>query len=243
MQKLSMRPQTAAVTLQELFDRFIAYKKIQNLSPESIVYYGECFRFFTAYCPANTPCAEIDKDVGLGYVQHLREQNPAIKDTSINTYLRAVRAILYYGMEQGYLPRFKLELIRANKELKETYTDEELALLLKKPDVRRCDFTEYRNWVVINYFLATGNRLGTVVNLKIGDIDFEGGMIALTKTKNRKQQLVPLSATMLRILQEYLKHRQGGADDFLFCNQFGRQFTTDGLKSSLSKYNLILPSH
>ena len=90
---------------------------------------------------------------------------------------------------------------------------------------------------MVNYLLATGNRLNTVVNLKISDIDFDGGMIALTHTKNRKQQLVPLSATILRILQEYLKFRQGEANEYLFCNQFGKQFTPDGLKNAVRGYN------
>ena len=81
-----------------------------------------------------------------------------------------------------------------------------ITLLLKKPDIKKCGFAEYRDWVMVNYFLATGNRLLTVMNLKIGDIDFGGGMIALTHTKNRKAQVVPLSQTILRILQEYL-HR------------------------------------
>jgi len=183
MPKLTMQPTTGKITLQEMFDKFIAYKKIQNLSPQSILYYSESYRFFAAYCPGVTPCKEITKDTCLGYIQYLQRSNPNIKGTTINTYLRAVRAILYFGMEQGYLSSFKLQLIKANKELKETYSDEELVLLLKKPDIKKCGFTEYRNWVMVNYLLATGNRLNTVVNLKISDIDFDGGMIDTTRAE------------------------------------------------------------
>ena len=190
MPKLSMQPKTAELTTGELFAKFIAFKKIRNLSHESIGYYEQCFEFFSEYYPASLPCSEITKDVCLGYIQHLQQTRPHLKDTTVNTYLRGIRALVYYGMELGYLPRYKLELIKADKELKETYTDEELALLLKKPDIKQCGFAEYRDWVMVTYFLATGNRLLTVMNLKIGDIDFEGGMIALTRTKNRKAQLV-----------------------------------------------------
>ena len=237
MPKLSMQPKTATITLQSLFDKFIAYKKIQNLSGESIEYYDECFRFFTEYCDPALPCAEISKDICLGYIQHLQETRPNLKSTTINTYLRAVRAILYFGMEQGYLPRFKLELIKSDKELKETYSDEELTRLLKKPDIKKCGFAEYRNWVLVNYLLATGNRLSTVANIRIGDIDFTEGAIVLSKTKNRRQQIIPLSQTMQRILQEYLPYRQGGADDFLFCSQYGKQFAKSGLQTTILRYN------
>ena len=43
---------------------------------------------------------------------------------------------------------------------------------------------------------------------------------------------------MLRILQEYLTSRKG-TDEFLFCNQFGKQFTKNGLKSIMIKYIIV----
>ena len=138
MPKLTMQSTSKDLTLQGVFDKFISFKKIKNLSEESIQYYEECFKFFTEYYPASRPCADITKDICLGYVQHLRETRPGVKDVTINTYLRAVRAILYYAMEQEYLPRFKMELIKAEKEIKETYTDDELARLLKKPNMKQC---------------------------------------------------------------------------------------------------------
>jgi len=102
---------------------------------------------------------------------------------------------------------------------------------------KQCSFTEYRNWVLVNYLLATGNRLGTVINLRIKDINFHDGVVILTKTKNRQQQIIPLSQTLVKILQEYLQYRQGEPEDFLFCNQFGKQFAKDGLKCTMKKYN------
>jgi len=237
MPKLIMQPEIKELTLQTVFDKFIAFKKIKNLSNATISFYAEGFKFFTEYCPADYPCADITKDLYLGYIQHLRETRPKAKDTSINAYLRAVRALLYYAMEQEYLPKFKIELIKAQKEIKETYSDIELARLLKKPSIKQCGFPEYRNWVMVNYLLATGNRLGTVINLRIRDINFHDGVILLTKTKNRQQQIIPLSQTLVKILQEYLQYRQGNPEDFLFCNQFGKQFTKDGLKTTMIKYN------
>ena len=236
MPKLSMQPKTTETTLGELFDKFIAFKKIKNLSEESIIYYEKCYRFFSQYYPAEQPCSGITKDICLGYIQYL-QQNHRLKDLTINTYLRGVRALVYYGMELGYISRFKLELIKADKEIKETYTDAELALLLKKPNIKTCGFAEYRDWVMVNYFLSTGNRVSTVKNIKIEDIDFEGSMITLSRTKNRKQQIAPLSRTMLQILQEYLQYRQGEPSDYLFCSVYGTQFAKDSLQTTIRIYN------
>ena len=43
-----------------------------------------------------------------------------------------------------------IKLYQAGDTIKETYTDEELRVLLQKPNMRKCNFSEYRNWVVIN---------------------------------------------------------------------------------------------
>ena len=93
MRKLTMQPTSADLTLQAVFDKFISFKKIKNLSEVSIDYYEECFKFFTEYYPATSSCSEITKEICLGYVQYLRETRPNVKDTTINTYLRAVLVI------------------------------------------------------------------------------------------------------------------------------------------------------
>ncbi len=64
--------------------------------------------------------------------------------------------------------------------------------------------------------MATGNSASTIFNLKIKYIDFESGFIKLPKTKNRKQQLIPFSKTLSKILSKYLKYGQGVEDDCLF---------------------------
>ncbi|WP_427340272.1 tyrosine-type recombinase/integrase [Caloranaerobacter sp. DY30410] len=140
-------------------------------------------------------------------------------------------------MKLGYLDEFKIKLIRSEKKIKETYSDKELEFLLKKPNMNNCSFAEYRNWVVINYLLGTGNRLSTVVNLKIKDIDFENGLIKIEKSKNRRQQVIPLSKTLERILLEYIQIRRGEPDDYLFCNIYGQKLTTNALSTAIRKYN------
>ena len=93
--------------------------------------------------------------------------------------------------------------------------------LLEKPDIKNCSFSCYKTWVFENYLLGTGNRISTALDLHIGDINFQSGVITLRKTKNRKQQIIPLSNTLADILQEYLQIRGGDDEDYLFCNEYG----------------------
>ena len=73
--------------------------------------------------------------------------------------------------------------------------------------------------------------------LKNKDIDFNSGTIKLCRTKNRKEQIIPMSMTLKNVLKEYVKYRKGESDDYLFCNVNGIRFSENGLKLAIRKYN------
>jgi len=167
----------------------------------------------------------------------LRRRNGTLNNVSINTHLKNIRAFVNYCISLGYTEEFKIKLLRVEKTVKETYTDSELAILLQKPNLKKCNFTEYRNWVFINYLIATGNRVSTIINIKIGDIDFDNNTIILKKTKNKKQQIIPVSTSLKAVLQEYLKYRKGEHDDYLFCTATGTHLNRGTMKTAISNYN------
>lgn len=236
MKKLYIQNGGEEINLKGLFDEFIIAKKCINVSPYTISYYERCFKSFSKYYDVTQPCSSMSLNIVNGYILYLKERDD-VNDITINTNLRGLRAILYYGMEHGYINSFKIHLIRAEKKIKETYTDYELAILLKKPDVKKCSFAEYRNWVIINYLLATGNRLETMANVKIGDIDFNNNEIRLLKLKNRKQYTIPLSAQLGKVLKEYLMYRKGTKDDYLFCSSYGKQISKGTIQTQIQHYN------
>ena len=88
-----------------------------------------------------------------------------------------------------------------------------------------------------NYFLATGNRLRTAINLQIGHLDFENNLVFMGKTKNGRQQLIPMSKSLSEILQEYLIYRKGKADEYVFCDCRGKQLTRDGTTTIINKFH------
>jgi len=140
-------------------------------------------------------------------------------------------------MDEGHLPTFKIKLPKVDKPIKETYTDTELQPLLKKPNVKTCDFTEYKIWVMTNYLIATGNRTSSILNIKICDLDFDNALIQVNKTKNRKAQIIPMSSTLASVLKEFLVYRKGENSDYLFCNTYGDKGDTRTYQEMLSRYN------
>lgn len=226
---------TASVTINEGIRQWQNYNTARNLSAHSIRFYEDCVGIFRDFYDCEQLCSTITEQVIFDYIAWLRKRD--VRDTTVNSYMRAVRAMCYYFMKLGYTAPFPITLAKAAKEIKETYTDYELEILLKKPDIKTVTFAEYRNWVAVNYLLATGNRESTVCNLKIRDIDFDSDTIHLTRTKNRREQLIPMSRTLRDVLKEYLKYREGEPDDWLFCNVNGERLSENGLKLAINKYN------
>lgn len=224
-------------TINQAFDLFIRKCKVKNLTDLSISSYQKKMTHFYEFMDGNEPITNITRDTVDDYILWLRENTEA-NDITINSYLRSVRAFLYFCMESNYIPSFKVRLIKAEKKIKETYTEDELIRLLEKPDTSNCTFSCYKTWVFENYLLGTGNRISTALDLHIGDIDFQNGVITLRKTKNRKQQIIPLSSTLADILQEYLQIRGGEPEDYLFCNEYGEQASCRTYQQLVRRYNI-----
>ena len=234
MKRISMQ-RKSTVSLDEAFEFFIRKCKVKNLTDVSIRSYEDKVLPFKKFY-GDRPLDEISSSTIDEYILWLQEtRGNAI---TINSYLRSVKAFLYYCMSCGYVPTFKIHLIKAEKTIKPTYTEEELKRLLKKPDVKTCKFSTYKIWVFENYLLATGNRISSALNVRIEDVNFESGFITIRKTKNRKQQMIPLSKTLADILTEYLEYRQGNPEDYLFCNDFGERSSRSTYQQLVAKYNI-----
>lgn len=235
--KIKMKQDVKNKTLKEAYSEFEKQCSIKNLSEKTIKYYGDCFKSFIQFYGESNSLSDISKDTIDDYIIHLKT-NTGFNNISINTRLRGIRTIFKHFMELGYIENFKITLIKAEKEIKETYTDAELVLLLKKPDIKKCNFTEYRNWVIVNYLLSTGNRLSTLTNLKIKDLNFDDELLELKKVKNKKQYMIPISKTLIKVLQEYLIYRKGEGEDYLFCTVEGQKLNTNTIESNIRRYNL-----
>lgn len=223
------------LSVEEAYDLFIRKCRIKNLAEASITSYEDKVKPFVEYCPgliANVTSETVDD-----FTAYLKTEHN-VNDVSVSSYLRSVRAFLYYCMDCNYMESFKIHLPKVQKEIKETYTMDELERLLAKPDVNTCSFTEYKVWVFENYLLATGNRLSTALSIRIKEVDFDNGMLMLCKTKNRRQQMIPLSNSLSEILREYLDIRGGEPDDYLFCNNYGQQASNRTFQTLVYRYNV-----
>lgn len=238
MKGLKLQRTNKYLTVKEAFNEYQRYNVLRNLAEQTLIHKEQHIKnFFEFIDDDDYLIKDVNKELVDNYNHHL--MNGDIKAVTVNTYLRNLRAFINWCADNNYVERFKITMLKVDEEIKETYSEMQLKILLEKPDIKSCSFVEYRSWVLVNYLLSTGNRLGTIINLKIRDIDFENEMVAMRTVKNRKQQIIPLSRSMCVILKEYLSFRKGEPDDYLFISTYGEQLTKGAFEKSIEHYNKV----
>lgn len=228
------------IPISQAFEEFIDEKEAKNLSETTIKSYLQSFGYFMKFngYDDDSTTDEVKPQDFYKWINSMKID--AVKPTSINHYLRDCRAFFYWCMneDRAYINKpFKINLIEAQEEQLKLFSDEELALLLEKP--RRNDsFTNWRTWAIVNWVLGTGNRASTIVDVKIGDINYSRREIALGHTKNKKAQIIPLSSSLETVIKEYCRmwRRDADSSSWLFPNVGEEKLTTNALRHSFARY-------
>lgn len=224
--------------IEEFVEQFILECEIKNLSKWTIAYYRQALKPFLQFLNQNSIkfVTEITKEVLNDFVIYLKSSIE--NTTTINSYLRGIRAFLNYLIKEEILEnKIELRLLKEEEKIKETYSEEDIKKLIKKPDLKRCSFAEYRNWVLVQYLLETGNRLSSVINIKVGDVDLQNCIVEIKHSKNKSHYFSPISRSMCKILKDYIRTWGLKEDDYLFPTQNGLQMTKNAIQKAIRDYN------
>ena len=227
-----------------IFNEFLAYwysdsadefDKIYGACPQDVKnpfeFYGKLF-----------PILVLDnEDLQLDFGRYLTEVREVGEQTVIS-YFRDFRAFMYYAMDCGCTNRRNIIIREVEPPIKEVYTDREIKSLLRAP--RTNEYVEFRNWAIVNYLLGTGNRLQTIINLKVGDIDLSAGYVNINVQKNHHTARLGLPSRLVSVLRDFIydfRSDENGEplfDEYLFATKYGEKMTAQGLHKSLAHYCL-----
>lgn len=219
---------------------FIQEKTAINLARSSIQHYeitigmvGNYFDF-----TEETPANELTLPKFYQFINHLK--NEGVAPATIQHYIRTLRVFAYWCMQEDrkYIEEpYKIQIPKAQEEQIKFFNDEEVDLLLEKPK-RNASFTEWRNWAMVSWALATGNRASTICDVKLKDIDYGRKEIILHHTKSRRAEIIPLSSALEVVLKEYIRMWRKDADkeDYLFPSVGDEKFNAQALSKSFREY-------
>ena len=220
-------------SVAEVFEDFVISQTAQGLSPITITNYHQHFHCISKHFDITQPTGGLNKSQLESMVVSMRRSGLA--HNSISSYCRVLRTFLgWCGREGMTVP--PMPHIKDKETVKESYTDEELEAILKRPK-KDCSFCDFRNWVIVNFLMNCGCRASTVRNIQNRDVDLDTRQIIFRHNKNGKIQTVPLCSVMVSILREYMTVRRGKADDYLFCDQYGGMLSMNALRLAIARHN------
>jgi integrase/recombinase XerD len=123
-------------------------------------------------------------------------------------------------------PTAALEYARLPHELpRQVLTPNEARKVLEGIDTTTP--TGYRDRTIMEVFYATGIRCQELIDLGVGDVNFEEELLRINRGKGNKDRVVPLSRIACRYLETYLKAVRPGlvrqhSGDRLFLSWRGR---------------------
>ena len=224
----------ANITLCDAFDKFIVSKRAKGITDKTVETYRSQFSRILYFIGGDSNMSDLTRADFENMVDNMR--NTDLSPNSIKSYVITTRAFLHYCNSEG-ITDIMIPAYKGKQVIKQVYTDDELKVLLTKPNMKKCTFAEYRNWVIVNFLVNCGCRAGTLRNILNEDVDIANSIVYARHTKTDKPQALPICSQMKVILVEYMSIRKGNPSDYLFCNDTGGQLTENGLRCTIAKYN------
>jgi len=143
-----------------------------------------------------------------------------------NQVINAIRFLYKYGLNKKY---DKVSFKRPKKEKKLPRVIDGDILRQKIESISNL---KHRAILTLSY--SVGLRVSEVVNLKIVDIDSDRMLINIRQSKGRKDRIVPLSKTVLKLLREY--YREYKPKEYLFNGQSNLRYSVSSCQKIFKKY-------
>lgn len=219
------------MTILQAYDLFMYEQRFRNNSSATLEYYSNALGMFLEFAGSSLPVEQLDISLYREYVIHL--QDTGIKSTSVNSYVRAVKAFYNFLIEDERIRDCsrKLKLVKQRKQEIIPLSDVEIKRLLDCFDTS--DLLDLRNKCLTLLMLDCGLRRSEPCRLTVSDVDFHQNAL-LVLGKGDKQRLVPMGRATSDALFDYntrvADRRSGKPNDPFFLDRFGAALDPNAVK-------------
>lgn len=232
--KITKTIEIEVCTLRQSAEEFYRHNRVKGLSKATQQGYREYVENFIKWCGEDTGTDEVTTKKLDKYMQSIEEKGTN-KPISIKTNMVHIRRFLNFCASRDYMEKVEVTIPKVEKTIKEPYTEEEMRKLLARPKSK--EWVDWRNWAMVNYFFSTGQRLSTVLNIKLEHLDLKNARVKLEWNKDKIQKYMPLSSAIIKVLREYIDLSGLEEQDYLFPECMGKQFTSRGAEDAIAEYN------
>lgn len=223
--------------INNAIDKYINMHRAVS-SNRTVEYYKDTLSMFLQY--ANSEgieyVHEFSQDKFLSYLTTLR--NRGIKNTSVNTYTRGIRAFANWCVDQDYITRSFCSGIRQLRDdsaqiypitsRQASDIDAYMGLLpFDEPSCNNMTYMQMRNYIIFHLMLDCGLRRQEVIKLNIEDV--QHNCLVIRDSKYNKSRIVPLPGELYDYIQAYinLENRKMGP---VLLSRDGMRISADGIR-------------
>lgn len=209
-------------------------------SPRTIEGYLTTQAQFTAWCaetgrstdPTEQKRADVEEFIGMLLATKARG-TAALR-------FRNLRAWFHWLVDEGELavsPMTGLRQPKVEQKVVPIVSDEDLTKLL---NTCKMDTTIIgrRDYAIMRILVSTGMRRGELAALELGDVDLDGGVLIVRRSKTGRGRIVPLGPKAVAALDRYMRargrHPKAAGSDALWIGHRG-DFTGEGIRQMIIK--------
>lgn len=89
-----------------------------------------------------------------------------------------------------------------NVQFQDLFTSEEMDLLLERPN--RYGILQWRNKLIISFYIYQGLSTGEIERLVVGDLDLDKGTVFIKSSPRQCSRILPLKANQVVFIERYL---------------------------------------
>ena len=218
--------------LIEEYKKFISFEK--RLSPSSIKNY---LRDINILLKLNGNAALVDYSTENIRNNIATLHSKGLGGKSLSRMISSWRGLFNflihkYGFKKN--PTLGIKAPKSKKLLPQTLSVDQT---IKLVDIKDSSFLGLRDHAILELFYSSGLRLSELVNLNIGDLDFDGGTITLIG-KGQKERVVPFGSFASKAIKKWLEIRKKISvlkpeDRTLFLSKTGKKLTSRAIQYRL----------
>ena len=195
---------------------------------------------FSSFCTGNNviKISQVTGETVKNYFNYLTAcgKSEATKLRIIASLRSFFRCLNAKGLFEGD-PLKDINIKKTEKQLPGVLDEKEIVLLLSQPN--GSDFKSVRDKAMLEVLYATGIKVSELIDLKVGDINLQIGILHLTGGK--KERIVPLYPAAVRSVANYLVNVRPAIvleenEDRLFTNMNGKPMSRQGFWKIIKHY-------
>ncbi len=214
--------------------------KVKQASANTVASYMRDIRQFSDWLQAGEGVDVLDAaQLNIsGYLTYLEKDGRS--GATVSRTLASLKNFYAYAVSSGFLEKTPVSDIKVNrgeKKLPQILTGREIELLLVQPVC--VDAKGYRDKAMLEVMYATGIRVSELIELDVGDVNLEQGIVKCTGAK--KSRAIPLYPAALRALTTYMRDIRSSMlaapdEQALFVNIGGSRMSRQGFWKILKHY-------